>query len=271
MYTEINIPDGLNIKYISELKRDSDKDFGEEFIRTTDLEARLVRDYGINGLKLILSCKKMGEIYPLGNIPDGSPWSHLNGKFHDEAIDTIFSPIIKKLPKLLTMMKDRVRFIYVEHKNSIWTLNYFLDMKLYDDREYFIIFSGGEPENTPSLNKNLVKYNWEIPTDLKEFYSVHNGFGSEEDSMFILGCTQISVMGEMMNPIAKEQNMEPEGYVFNDLLEFYPDGAGNAQCFLRKKSNNNTTVDWDHEVWEISEETNFYEFIDDSMSELDEE
>jgi len=127
------------------------------------------------------------------------------------------------------------------------------------------------PLSEPKENPNLIKYEWTIPKDLKEFYSVHNGFGEIYDAGFILSNEEIKVMGEMMNPICQKQNINPDEYSFNNLLEFLPDGGGNAQCFLKDETGNNKTVDWDHETWEISEEENFYEFIDERLSEIDEE
>lgn len=50
------------------------------------------------------------------------------------------------------------------------------------------------------------------------------------------------------------------------MLSFF---GGNAQCFY--KNNSNLTVDWDHEIWEISNEVGFFEFINERMSEIDEE
>lgn len=77
-----------------------------------------------------------------------------------------------------------------------------------------------------------------------------------------------------MNSICEKNNYDyPEDYKFEDLLEFFPDGAGNVQCFYRENLDyqNAQTVDWDHEVWEISGKVGFYEFIDERISEIDEE
>lgn len=263
------IPTELRDKYLLELVRDSKKDFGAEFIRTTNLEASLIRQFGFAGLKLISASSK-SELFQLGSLPLECPWSYLNGKTHDAAIDAVFDPISHKVPQLISKMKERVRFIYADNAGAQWKLHYLLDMKLYDDREYFLIYSGGMPDSDPVVGKSLADYKWPIPKDLREFYAVHNGFGAA-DARCILGSNQLTVMGEMMNPIAKEQNVVAEGYAFDDLLEFFPDGGGNAQCFLRKANDLNSTVDWDHETWEISGESGFFEFIDDRMSELDEE
>ena len=74
-----------------------------------------------------------------------------------------------------------------------------------------------------------------------------------------------------MNPITKRQNVALTDYKFDDLLEFFPDGAGNAQCFLRVGTDIDATVDWDHETWEISEGMSFYDFVDERLSQIDEE
>lgn len=142
-------------------------------------------------------------------------------------------------------------------------------MKLYDDRDYYRVYTGGEPLLNAEPNKNLKTYNWNIPNDLKAFYKIHNGFGEIYEANYIMANEDIKVMAEMMNPICKEQNVKPDGYSFNDLLEFFPDRAGNTQCFY--KNIGNSTVDWDHEVWEISGEIDFFEFINERMSEIDEE
>ncbi len=73
----------------------------------------------------------------------------------------------------------------------------------------------------------------------------------------------------MMDPIAAKQGTAPEGYAFRDLLEFCPDGAGNAQCFHRRDEEDDDprAVDWDHETWEISDETWFADFADRRLGE----
>ncbi len=257
-------------KYLQDLERDQDKEFDPEFIRTTSLEVFLLNEYGFDGLKLIFSSRNSESYYQLGNIPQESPWYFLNGKELGEAIDSVFKPINQKVPQLILQMKERVKFIYAEKIDLEWRLHYLLDMKLSDGRDYFQVYTGGQPNKKASLNDALVKYNWSLPSDLVEFYSIHDGFGGH-DSSFVLSSNQLTVMGEMMNPIAKEQNAVPTEYKFDDLLEFFPDGSGNAQCFLRVGADIGTTVDWDHEVWEISERMNFYDFVDERLSQIDEE
>ncbi len=264
-----NLTSELENQFRNELKRDSEKEFNPEFIRTTNLENKIVNKYGFDGIKLVFESRNSSNYYQLGDFPKECPWTNLNDKNIKEFINENFKSISRKIPNLLASLKDRCKFIYVERKGNTWHLHYLLDMKLYDDRNYFKVYTGGAPLLNPEPNNNLKSFNWNIPTDLNSFYAIHDGFGEIYDAYFIMANDDIKVMAEMMNPICKEQNAQPEGYSFNDLLEFYPDGGGNAQCFY--KNNGNTTVDWDHEVWEISGEIGFFEFINERMSEIDEE
>lgn len=264
-----NLTSELKEEFRSELKRDSEKEFNQEFVRTTNLENEIINKYGFDGIKLVFESRNSSNFHKQGELPKNCPWSNLNDKTITEFITENFKPISKKIPNLISSLKERCKFIFAEKKENTWYLHYLLDMKLYDDREYFKIYTGGAPLLNAEPNKNLKTFNWNVPNDLKKFYQVHNGFGEIYDAYFVMANDDIKVMAEMMNPICKEQNIQPEGYSFNDLLEFYPDGAGNAQCFY--KNNGNSTVDWDHEVWEISGEMGFFEFINERMSEIDEE
>lgn len=257
--------------YREQLKRDLEKDFDEEFIRTTNLEKKLINEYGFEGIKLIFEQKNSVNYFNLGHFPDDCPWYGINHERLEDGIEAIFLKIRSKLPNLILSMKERCKFIFTEKKEKEWRLHYLMDAKLYDGRNYYRIYTGRMPLYEFSENLNLLKYSWSLPKDLGEFYSIHNGFGEIDDANFILSNEQIAIMGEMMNPICKEQRVNPDGYKFDDLLEFFPDGAGNTQCFLRENSENNITVDWDHETWEISDKLNFYEFVDERMSEIDEE
>jgi hypothetical protein len=266
-----NLNDDLKNKYRVELNRDSDKDFDKEFIRTTDLEFSLINSYGFDAIKLIFEKRNSEHYYLLGNFPEDCPWFNMNGLSKQKFVDSNFKPISSQIPALLKSIKERCLFIYSEQLDSTWHLHYMLKMKLYDDRDYYRVYTGGEPILNPDLNDNLKKFDWFLPKDLKRFYAIHNGFGEIYDANFILNNNDIRVMGEMMNPICEEQNSFPEDYKFDNLLEFFPDGTGNAQCFYRYNSGNNITVDWDHETWEISHQMGFFDFINQRMSEIDEE
>lgn len=268
MAFEILTPE-LQIQFREELKRDTSKEFNPEFVRITDLECKIINTYGFEGVKLVRESINSSGFYPLGEFPEDCPWVGLNDKNKAEFIDENFKSISTEIPNLLSSIKERCKFIYAEKKNDTWYLHYLLDIKLYDQRDYFRIYTGAAPLSNAEPNENLKTYNWQIPSDLKKFYAVHNGFGEINDSNYVMGNDDIKVMAAMMDPICKEQNVQPEAYVFSDLLEFFPDGAGNAQCFY--KNGSNATVDWDHEVWEISGEVGFYDFINERMAQIDEE
>ncbi|MFL5730088.1 MAG: SMI1/KNR4 family protein [Cytophagaceae bacterium] len=259
--------------YRQKLKRDTQKPFDSEFVRTTDLENSLIVAHGMDGVRLIFEDQNSVAYTELGRFPSDCPWFKWNLSSIPDFIDTNFKPLAPNIPELLASMKERCRFIYAEKSGSSWKLHYLMDVKLYDGRDYYRIYTGGMPNPDPQPNESLKAFGWKIPADLKKFYAVHDGFGEENNTHSILSSERISIMAGMMDSICAEQNAYPEGYAYKDLLEFFPDGAGNAQCFYRTDSDGSVsgTVDWDHEVWEISEEENFFDFIDERMSSMDEE
>ena len=254
----------LKDQYRVQLKINPSKETGPEVERTMNLERLLVDAYGFDGIKLIFEGKNSGSLYQLGEFPQQCPWAYLNGTEVDVAIDTLFASIAGEIPNLVATLKDRCKYLYAERRGETWMLHYFLDMALYDGRSHFVIYSGGEPNENPMANASLVKYQWDVPNDLKRLYAIHDGLGP------ILGSGDISVMAQVMDPICEDQNFFPVGYQFADLLEFHPDGCGNAQCFLRQ-GDQYMTVDWDHETREISSEDSFFEYLDERLSQLDEE
>ena len=253
----------LKTTYQSQIKRDPDKEFGPEFIRTTDLERRLVDEYGFDAIRLIY-LDRGSELHALGNFPEDCPWFPVNDLDIQSAIDSLFAPIAVEIPSLLDVLRVRCSHLFVEKNHGQWALHYFLNMMLYDGRPYYHVYIGGVPNANVQPNSCMAEYDWSVPPDLVTFYGVHDGFGP------ILGSEDISVMARMMDPICKEQNVYPEDYRYSDLLEFHPDGAGNAQCFHRQEGTY-TTVDWDHEIWEISGSQDFFGYVDERLSQLDEE
>ncbi len=251
---------------------DSEKGFDEEFNRTTNLEKRLIDEFGFAGIQLIFENKNSANYFALGDFPSTCPWAKLNDQPIEKLIESNFLPVQQKLPMLIAAMQERCKFIFAEQKTSAtWQLHYLMEGKLYDQRDYYRIYTGGMPSPEAKENASLVKFGWTLPADLKAFYAIHDGFGEINDAGGVLSQDQLVVKGEMMNPICKNLNTQPDDYRYDDLLEFFPDGAGNAQCFLRTASGNNTTVDWDHETWEISGEESFYSFVDERLAQMDEE
>jgi hypothetical protein len=262
---------GLSLaqEYRMALQRDPQQPFQDEFFRTTNLEYYLIDRFGFPGIQLVFEYRNSANFFELGSFPPDCPWYALNGLNKTGFITANFSSIKHKIPDLLKAITERCWFIYAEKNGDSWQLHYLLKIKLYDGRGYYRIFTGGAPNKNPMANENLRKYQWEIPDELKLFYQIHDGFGEIYDGMAILNSTALKVMADMMNPISEAEKNLPEGYRFEDLLEFFPDGAGNSQCFYRKAKG--LTVDWDHETWELGEKMNFFVFINQQMSLLDEE
>lgn len=180
------------------------------------------------------------------------------------AIETVFAPLADDVPNLIDALVERRKYLYVERQENSWRLHYFCDMRLHDGRPYYHVYTGGAPSSRPQANASLTSHGWPVPPDLARLYAVHDGFGP------IHGGAEISVLADIMDPICQAQHNYPEDHEFRDLLEFHPDGCGNAQCFYRQDGEL-TTVDWDHETWELSGEEDFFAYVDERLSELDEE
>ena len=252
------------------LKIDTAQPFEAEWKRTTTLERQMVDQYGYEGIKIIFEDRNSQNYYNLGSLPGDCPWYGLNNLTIEECIDQNFNLITSKVPRLMTALKAHCQFIYAEQRDQDWHLHYFLEMKLHDGRDYYRVYTGGMPVGNLEPNRSLKAFGWELPSDLELFYSIHNGFGEIYDVRYIRSDTELSVMGDLMNPIVEGGGGKPEGYVFDDLLEFFPDGVGNSQCFIRTPEGIDQTVDWDHEVWTISAPIDFYTFIDAQLSVIDE-
>ena len=55
-------------------------------------------------------------------------------------------------------------------------------------------------------------------------------------------------------------------YNTDDLLLFFPDGAGNGRFFYRQREASTHIVDWDHETRKLTPEVSFWEFVDNWLS-----
>lgn len=258
--------------YRKQLQRNPGADFQKDFIRRSNLEYELVITYGFEGVQLVFEHRNSSRYYPLGQFPAECPWYALNTVSRQDFIGNNFAPLRSRLPRLIKAMQERILYIYAEQLDDTWQLHYMLRIQLFDNRPYYRVYTGGKPMRDFVPNSALEAYAWELPADLAAFYAVHNGFGEVYDAEFVVSYEKLRVMAETMDEIVEEQGFEqPIDYSFSDLLEFFPDGGGNAQCFYREAGKLIGTVDWDHETWEISEPQPFFEFIDSRIGGLDEE
>jgi hypothetical protein len=253
------LDDATRVRLKQELQRDKSKPFDSEFIRTTNLERAVLDEYGDNGASFLL------EHLGFDTAFDAScPWQ-VKGMDAINVVRRVLAPLYPLLPTFIDTLEDRVRYVAPVRRNGAWALAYIVDRALYDGRQYYQLLLGGAPNATPHLSERAASLGWIIPASLARLCAVHDGFGAADSG--ILTSASLVDMGQMMDAICEQQNAKPDGYVFQDLLEFLPDGAGNCQAFHRRRSGDldPPTVDWDHETWEISGEMPFFSFADERL------
>ncbi|MEL6535165.1 MAG: SMI1/KNR4 family protein [Bacteroidota bacterium] len=253
--------------------------------RIQTLERDIVLQYGFEGIKLVFEEQNSSHYHPLGQFPKNCPWFSWNDKTLQEFVATNFGAISQKIPRLLFTLKEQCTFLYCEEDEGQWYLHYLFTQvpDRFGSGEYIVVYTGGAPLADPKPNSSLVSHDWQIPDDLAEFYAIHNGFGMEE-TYCILPNEKLEVLADTMGEEesddvfdflsahlpaiepAEEKAKEDKG-LYKELLKFYPDNAGNAQCFYKR--GRNTTVRWWHDDDNTLDEVGFFEFIDEAMSALD--
>lgn len=253
----------LNDLIRAQLKRDLIHDtalpFEKEFCRTTDLERSILDQFGRPGAEFIV---RQNNLVP--SFDATCPWK-IEGLEPVDAVDKVLSPLRRLLPQFVSTLEERIRWVVPVRSGSDWKLVYLVDRALYDGRPYYELIVGGAPNSSPRLSDRAESLGWLVPQAMNKLCSVHDGFGALDGG--ILPSWYSVDLGELMDPIAKEQMFVPDNYEFQDLLEFCQDGAGNCQAFHRKSRNDADpmTVDWDHETREISGEMPFFEFADEKL------
>ncbi len=218
----------------------------------------------------------------LGELPAGHPWREFIGLDPGEAVRQSFASIASHVPQWIASFAQAVRVIYTLEVAGEHYLLYACDMNEgygAQSRPVLSVLVGAPPLDSARLatiDERLPDYvrkaGWKVPPELRELYAIHHGLGRlaswgfrYDNAGSIYPVEQLSLLGEIMNSIAEEQNFQPDGYCFDDLLTFFEDGAGNGQNFLRREGNVVGTVDWDHETREISyAPTSFWSFLEES-------
>ncbi len=254
-------------RFTHELERDKRLPFDDDFRRTTDLERKILDQYGRAGAEFIL---RRNGLEPAHD--DSCPW-HIAHLDPVSAVRKVLGPLRDLLPQFIATLEERIRWVIPTRNKGVWMLAYVVDRALYDGRPYYGLITGGAPSAAPRLSERAEAIGWKLPLSYVILCEVHNGLGAIDGG--ILACEAAVDLGEMMEPIAAEQDFHPEGYAFQDLLEFFPDGSGNCQAFHRRSHEDADppTVDWDHETRQISGEMPFFEFADEALQRqiLDEE
>lgn len=246
-------------RFTQALQHDKAKKFDDEYQRTTDLERKILDDYGLAGAQFIV--RHNGFV-----VADAStcPWQ-LAGLDAVAAVRQVLAPLRDHLPEFIAALEQRIRWVIPARIEDAWVLVYLTDYALYDGRKYYQLIVGGAPNVAPRLPQRAASLGWVVPRSLRTLYQVHDGLGANGSG--ILACRHLVDLGEIMDPIAAEQDFIPDGYRFQDLLEFRPDGSGNCQAFHRQSRDESDppTVDWDHETREISGTTPFFDYADEEL------
>lgn len=257
---------------------------GEDYVEMVSADYEAFNRWGREAVELIFNHYRDENIAvrELDQLPEEHPWRARHGADAGEVVRQIFAPVWHRAPELFARFAFAVRAIYTIEISGTQCLLYACDaeQEYGEPREHLSLVVGG-----PALSRNeldavderLSEYvrscGWSVPSELRELYSVHHGLGrlSSFSGQFdnagsIYPAEQLSVLGEMMNDIAEEQNFEPDGYRFDDLLNFFEDGAGNGENFFRSGPDRppSGTVDWDHETRQISAVRSFWDFLRDS-------
>jgi hypothetical protein len=203
------------------------------------------------------------ELFEQGRFPIDCPW-----QFNDEVnpsyiVQTTFRPILTRMPRTLRTLLERCRRVFALKESDRWFLIYVGEPKK-------PFFCGGQPTLSPKMPHEVVSDGWHLPSDLRLFYSAHNGFGPLMylDTIWtyesVLPDRRLSTLDMLFGRTSDTE------FLFDSkcLLEFFPDGSGNGQYFYRQpdEKQSNRTVDWDHEDRSISREREFWDFVDERLS-----
>lgn len=258
---------------------------GKDHVAMAKAEHQAFDKWGKEAVALILNQTRPQPITvaALDDLPDGHRWREHRQRDPGEAVRRIFADLWECAPELFERFAHAVRAIYVLERAGAHCLLYACDAKQHDGKILLTLLVGGPALDDVELEaidgrlrEEVRARGWRVPAELRKLYRVHHGFGflspftAHFDSAFsVYPADQLSVVGELMNEIAREKNFEPAGYRFDDLLAFCEDGAGNSENFFRPGPGEEPigTVDWDHETREISSVRSFWEYLKESPRE----
>lgn len=222
------------------------------------------------------------EVRGLDTLPGNHSWRQLVGLAPAEAIRQQFASLLQCAPRWVDAFADALRAIYTMELEGQHVLLYACEKQEGSGsrrRSVVSLLVGGpslDSVQLGALDERLSEYalthRWQVPGELRAFYAIHHGFGRVPswgtyfDAGSIYPTDLLSVLGELMSSIAKEQAFVPDGYGFDDLLTFFDDGAGNRRSFFRREAGVDPigVVDWDHETREIGDVTSFWDFLEDT-------
>ena len=206
------------------------------------------------------------ELFEYGNFPAECPWNEFLEQNQKEFVHKIFQPLESSIPNTVRNLIESCKDVFALLADNEWFLIYVINEDVF--------LCGGEPNVSPVLSNDVINDGWKLPVELKTFYKIHNGFGY----LWYLGMFWIS------DCIVPDYKLETLNALFTSLLEHEPDiildfdpksilqffynGAGDAQCFYKTEDKEVTTFFWDHETRELYHPDDFWSFVDENLSEL---
>jgi hypothetical protein len=253
------------------------EDFKACWRRTSRRRYEVVRDLGADGVRLWLLADdvRFELLCRPGEVPAdaGCPWELPVGIEPAAVVDRCFGPLVDRLPATFAALREECRLTLALRQQGRWRLLYVLPHTLHDGLPYWQFVGGGPPLADPQLLKTVRDLGWRMPRPLREFYAVHDGFGQGyyDDHLWshiLVPCSRLHLLSDWVDTLGKGAD-----YDGHDLLEFFPDGTGNGQSFRRRtpEDDDPPTFDWDHETWQLSGPTDFFDFLDERLIQLNEE
>lgn len=231
----------------------------ERYQRTTSLQRAILDQYGRRGAEFIMAQQGL-----LAGVDGSCPW-RLDDLAPAAAIDQVFGALASRLPRFISALKERVRWVIPARRDEAWVLVYVADCVLRDGRPYFQLVVGGAPDPAPRLSPRAYYAGWSVPESLRMLCQVHDGIAAGAQG--VLAARRMADLGEIMEGIEEEQ--PSASHACRDLLEFHPDGAGNCQAFFRRAiyDPDPHTVFWDHEANALSGAMPFFDYVDQMLAE----
>ncbi|MCB0018317.1 MAG: hypothetical protein KDE09_11045 [Anaerolineales bacterium] len=224
------------------------------------------RDFVTN--RLVTGQFRAFQLFGKDEWPSDCPWPRPGDETLAWTIRANFVVCAQLLPKTVNMLSARCLALFALRYGGRWYLLHLLSSQDHNGQAALSLLAGGQPTLKPRLAQPEVDMGWLVPGELATFYSSFNGFGLFEMSPTIATWYTVEPDYKLRHLGRYLDSPTCSGVNLSDLLCFYPDGAGNCQCFYRRAAQPLTTVDWDHEVNDISKFTPFWAFVDEQLSSL---